>query len=226
MKLEQALYPVYRRLYACFGPQHWWPARTRFEVIVGAILTQNTSWGNVEKALCNLKSSRALTVQGLRRLSLSRLAALIRPAGYYNIKALRLRNFLDFLFTRYGGSLRRLARQDTVVLREELLAVNGIGAETADSILLYGFARPVFVIDAYTKRILARHGFCRPDVPYEELQRVFVRALRPQPRLFNEYHALLVRLGKEFCLKSYCRCEECPLAEPRFGYRKPRTRHS
>jgi endonuclease-3 related protein len=198
-------------LYGRFGPQHWWPGDTRFEIIVGAILTQNTAWTNVEKAIANLKSAGALSSPAaMKRLSIRKLAGLIRPAGYYNIKAKRLKNFLDFLDKRYSLSLAALSRVETVVLRRELLDVNGIGPETCDSILLYAFGRPVFVIDAYTKRIFSRHGFFSDDLDYSAAQEVFMDNLRRETGFFNEYHALIVRLGKEMCRKAP-KCGGCPL---------------
>ena len=209
--MKSELVVIYRKLYARFGPQRWWPAETPFEVMVGAILTQNTNWGNVEKAIRNIKENKALTLSGLRGLSPAMMASLIRPAGYYNIKARRLKNFIDFFVKEYQGNIRRTLSVDTRLLREQLLSVNGIGPETADSILLYALGRPVFVVDAYTKRILSRHGMAGPNDDYASVQNLFMRNLEPNARLFNEYHALLVRVGKEFCLKNKPRCEECPL---------------
>jgi endonuclease-3 related protein len=202
---------MYDKLYRRFGPQHWWPAGTPFEVMLGAILTQNTSWSNVEKAILNLKRSHVLDPDRLFRMRQSGLASLIRPAGYYNIKAARLKNFLRFFFSSCDGSVRSMARKPTHILRAQLLAVNGIGPETADSILLYALKKPVFVVDAYTRRILCRHKLIRETASYEDIQQVFMRALRSDVQLFNEYHALLVRLGKEYCLKNRPRCEQCPL---------------
>jgi endonuclease-3 related protein len=211
LQMTRKLVELYKKLYAFFGPQQWWPAETPFEVMVGAVLTQNTNWRNVEKAIGNIKEKTALTLAGLRALSPERLASLIRPAGYYNIKSRRLRNFIDFFLKEYGGSVRRMRSAEMRLLREQLLGVNGIGPETADSILLYALDRPVFVVDAYTKRILSRHGMARPDDEYETVQDLFMRNIKPDARLFNEYHALLVRLGKEFCLKNKPKCETCPL---------------
>jgi endonuclease-3 related protein len=202
---------IYKRLYRYFGPQHWWPAKTVFEVMVGAILTQNTSWNNVKKAIDNLKKKKFLEPSRLYRLSHKRLALFIKPAGYYNIKAKRLKEFLSFLFKSYKGNLRTMTREDTQELREKLLSVNGIGQETADSILLYALKKPVFVVDAYTKRILWRHRFIKEDSHYEEIQNLFMKNLKKDVRLFNEYHALLVKLGKDFCLKRKPKCDICPL---------------
>lgn len=202
---------LYRGLLAGYGPQGWWPARTPFEVIVGAILTQNTSWRNVERAIASLRAARALAPGPMLELPEVRLAALIRPAGYYRVKARRLRNLLGHLARRHGGSVARMLRTPSRPLREELLAVSGIGPETADSILLYAAGRPVFVVDAYTRRVLSRHGLCRPDERYDRVQAVFTGALPPDAALFNEYHALLVRLGKEHCRPRAPRCADCPI---------------
>jgi len=176
---ELRLQEFYLELARLWGPQHWWPARTRFEVIVGAYLTQNTAWTNVEKALHNLRTQGRLSVQGIRSASLSELEALVRPSGYFRQKARRLQTFVAFLDQRYAGSLSRMFGQPTEQLRPELLALNGVGPETADSILLYAGNHPVFVIDAYTRRILDRHGILREDSGYEEFRRRFEKALAP-----------------------------------------------
>jgi len=207
---NETLTEIYELLYEAFGPQHWWPGETPFEVMTGAILTQNTSWTNVEKAIANLKSAGRLSPEALHRIELSRLAELIRPAGYYNIKAKRLKNFLEWLFDSYDGNLAHLESVATNRLREELLAITGIGRETADSILLYALERPIFVVDAYTARITVRHGLIEPDADYEQLRELFEANLPQDTRLFNEYHALLVRTGKEFC-RPKARCPGCPL---------------
>ena len=204
------IHTFYQRLYETFGPQHWWPGETPFEVIIGAILTQNTNWRNVERALTNLKNHKALTPRALRRMPAGDLAALIRPAGYFNVKARRVKNFIDYLYNNYNGDLEGMAAVPTRELRAEILTVNGIGPETADSILLYAFDRPVFVIDAYTKRLLYRHGLIDRDTDYAAMQALFVRHLDEDRQLFNEYHALIVRIGKDFC-KPVPRCEQCPL---------------
>ncbi|MFZ2147458.1 MAG: endonuclease III domain-containing protein [Sedimentisphaerales bacterium] len=208
----EALIEIYRLLYDAFGPQHWWPGETQLEIITGAILTQNTSWANVEKAITNLKSANCLTPKKLRHVDTVQLAHLIRPAGYYNIKANRLKNFIDWLFDNYDGELTNLESIDTDQLRAELLAIKGVGRETADSILLYAFDRPVFVVDAYTARIVFRHGLIGPDADYEQLRELFESSLPQDIQLFNEYHALLVRLGKEFC-RPKARCPRCPLGK-------------
>ena len=201
---------VYRRLYKAYGPRHWWPGETPFEVTVGAILTQNTSWRNVEKAIQRLKAKGVLSPQGIYRLKRSRLGSLIKSSGYYRIKADRLKSFMDFLFTEYDGDLRRMKRERLVALRKELLGVKGIGPETADSVLLYALKKPIFVVDGYTKRVLSRHGVISEKASYGEVQRVFMDHLPHDEKLFNEYHALFVHLGKTLCRK-IPRCEICPL---------------
>jgi endonuclease-3 related protein len=208
--IAEQLNEIYQLLFERFGPQHWWPGETQFEIITGAILTQNTNWGNVEKAIANLKSAGRLTFEELYHLDLSQLAELIRPAGYYNIKARRLKNFINWLFDSYAGNLMNLESIDTDKLRTELLAIKGIGCETADSILLYALNRPVFVVDAYTARVAVRHELIEPNADYEQLQELFQSNLPQDTRLFNEYHALLVRLGKEFC-RPMAQCPACPL---------------
>ncbi len=207
---------IYSRLFSTFGRQHWWPGDGPFEVMVGAILTQNTNWGNVESAIKNLKRAKALTPAAIHEMSHERLAGLIRPAGYFNIKAKRLKAFIEFFINRYSGRVSRMRKVDTETLRRELLSVNGIGPETADSMLLYALERPVFVIDAYTKRVLSRHGVMDGSESYERFQELFHAALPRDVQLFNEYHALLVRLGKDFC-KPKPRCEGCPLSEKGSG---------
>ncbi len=202
---------IYNKLYTRFGTQNWWPADTTFEVIVGAILTQNTNWQNVEKAIVNLKQYRLFSPQRLYRLRKEKLAALIKPTGYYNLKAKRLKEFLNFFFTFYKGSIERMSLVNTEKLRQQLLSVRGIGPETADSILLYALEKPVFVVDAYTRRILSRHHFIKDAATYKEIQNLFMKNLKKSVKLFNEYHALLVRLGKDFCLKNKPRCQICPL---------------
>lgn len=227
---KHSLDSIYKRLYSSFGPQYWWPAETPFEVMVGAILTQNTSWVNVEKAIHNLKAHKAISPRALYNLAQERLSVLIRPAGYYNIKAKRLKAFLKFFYARYQGKLDKMLDIDTLTLRRQLLEVNGIGPETADSILLYALNKPVFVIDAYTKRILEKHALLKQGATYDEAQSLFMDNFKSSadfsgkkkfsgrgPRqvrlvkLFNEYHALLVKTAKEFCLKNKPRCGLCPL---------------
>lgn len=204
------LLSIYDVLLSFFGEQGWWPADTPFEVVVGAVLTQNTAWGNVERALENLKAEGVLTPRGLQDIDEARLAGLIRPAGYYNIKAQRLKGLMAFLFREYGGDLTALFSDPLSTLRVKLLEVNGIGPETADSILLYAGEQPIFVIDAYTKRILSRHGMITDGATYEEVQDLFMRSLPPNVSLYKEYHALLVRLAKTFC-KTTPHCAGCPM---------------
>ena len=206
------LMEIYELLYGRFGPQHWWPGDGRFEVIIGAILTQNTNWGNVEKAINNLKAADAVDAAAIHRMDTAKLAELIRPAGYYNIKANRLKNFLNWFFDNFDGDLEALAAMSTDVLRAELLGVKGIGPETADSILLYAFQRDVFVVDAYTARIMVRHRLIEPEIDYEQLRDFFESYLPADSKLYNEYHALLVRLGKEYC-RPRPKCENCPLGK-------------
>jgi endonuclease-3 related protein len=206
---------IYEALFDSFGPQHWWPGDTPLEVIVGAILTQNTAWANVEKAITNLRRNGALTLSGLRLLDGRRLASLIKPSGYYNQKAVKLKAFIAFLDREYGGSLSRMTREKTAALREALLGVHGIGPETADSILLYACGKPVFVVDAYTGRILRRHHIISEDAGYKEIQQLMMSELPRSVKLYNEFHALLVKLGKEYCKKKNPRCGECPLGELR-----------
>jgi len=203
---------MHTRLLRYFGPQNWWPAQSRFEVIVGAVLTQNTNWKNVEKAIENLRKDRLLSLSGLHAISQSELAEKIRPAGYYNIKAKRLKNLINHIYDNYNGDLENFFKQKTPRLREGLLSVNGVGQETADSILLYAAERPVFVIDAYTHRILSRHQLCDETTDYYALQELFTSHLPEDTRLFNEFHALIVRTAKEFCQKKPL-CEKCPLKE-------------
>lgn len=193
------------------GPQYWWPGESRFEVIVGAVLTQNTSWKNVEKAIANLKKSNLMNIKRLTNENGKNIATLIRPSGFYNIKTRRLKNLLNYLKTRFGSDLRKASCISTGVLRKELLAVNGIGKETADSILLYAFNRPVFVVDSYTKRVLARHKMLRGDEEYDEISKIFYESLPEDAGLFNEYHALIVRLCKEFCYAVEPLCGKCLL---------------
>ena len=207
---SEVLTEIYRLLYDEFGPQQWWPGESRFEIITGAILTQNTNWANVEKAIANLKSADCLIPEKLHLLDPAQLAQLIRPAGYFNIKAKRLKNFLSWLFDNYNGDLTDLESIDTGRLREELLTIKGVGRETADSILLYAFDKPIFVVDAYTARVVFRHELISPEADYEQLKELFESSLPADTPLFNEYHALLVRVGKEFC-RPKARCPGCPL---------------
>ncbi len=209
---NKKLLEIYKRLYRAFGPQHWWPGDTPFEVAVGAILTQNTNWGNVEKAINNLKKEKAMSAKAIHEMPLKKLASLIQPSGYFNIKAKRLKAFINFLMNDYYGSMERMRKEEVHSLRHKLLGVNGIGPETADSILLYALDKPIFVIDAYTKRVLSRHKILDNDESYDKFQELFHSSLGKDVKLFNEYHALFVRVGKIFC-KTKPICEECPLEE-------------
>jgi endonuclease-3 related protein len=215
---KNKLIRIYDTMFNHFGPQGWWPGRTRLEIAVGAILTQNTAWHNVEKAIRNLRQAKALSVSSLHAMRHNTLANLIRPAGYFNVKSKRLKNFITMIAADFDGSIGRLDRLNTEALRKKLLDVNGIGKETADSILLYVFNRPVFVIDAYTRRILSRHNMIAGDEEYDDIRRFFETHLPTQTRLFNEYHALIVCIGKYFC-KPKPKCEECPLCK--LGGRRP-----
>jgi endonuclease-3 related protein len=240
-KPETTVRAIYRKLSRAWGRQHWWPAETPFEVIAGAILTQNTSWTNVESVLANLRSAGVLNFEGIRELPLPRLEELVRSSGYFRQKAQRLKNFVAFLDARYGGSLERMFATPTGQLRAELLSQNGIGPETADSILLYAGGHEIFVIDAYTRRILERHVAVSAGAKYDEIRSLIERALqREQPvewhqpsglqrpqvheasamstaqrsplaQVYNEMHGLLVQVGKHYCLKQQPKCEVCPL---------------
>jgi endonuclease-3 related protein len=206
---------IYRKLYRAFGPQHWWPGDTPFEIAVGAILTQNTNWGNVEKAVQNLKKNNALSAKAIYEMPLKKLAGLIRPAGYFNVKAKRLKSFIAFLMNDYHGSMNSMKVYNTYSLRKKLLGIHGIGPETADSILLYALEKPVFVIDAYTKRVLSRHGIMEQERSYDDFQELFHSSLKRDVRLFNEYHALFVMAGKNFCKRNKPLCDKCPLKTER-----------
>src|SRR4030043_1855927 len=208
--MKVLLMKIYSQLYQAYGPRHWWPGETPFEVMVGAILTQNTSWRNVEKAIQKLKGKGVLNPEGIHRLKKSQLAPLIKSSGYFRIKADRLKSFLNFLFEEYDGDLKKMGRERLIELREKLLGVKGIGPETADSILLYGLKKTILHIESYTRRILSRHGMITEKASYEEVQRLFMDHLRLDEKLFNEYHALFVHLGKTVC-KKIPRCGLCPL---------------
>ena len=208
--MRTLLIKIYRTLYRAYGPMHWWPGETPFEVMVGAILTQNTSWRNVEKAIQHLKEKGVLNSEGIHQLRKPQLASLIKSSGYYRIKADRLKAFVDFLFKEYSGKVEKMGRERLEVLRPKLLKVKGIGPETADSILLYGLRKPIFVVDAYTKRVLSRHRMISERASYEEIQKLFMDHLPLEESLFNEYHALFVHLGKTVC-KKVPKCDICPL---------------
>jgi endonuclease-3 related protein len=194
-----------------YGPTGWWPGDTPFEIAVGAILTQNTAWRNVERAIDNLRAQRLLSPRAILRAGDVLLESALRPSGYFRVKTRRLRCFCAHLVDRYGGSMARMARRPTAELRDELLAIHGIGPETADDILLYACGHRVFVVDAYTRRILSRHGHVPSNISYEPLRHWFERQLEPDLDLFREYHALIVYTGKDYC-RTRPRCEGCPLA--------------
>jgi endonuclease III related protein len=204
---------VYHRLYEAFGPQHWWPGETAFEMMVGAILTQNTSWQNVERAIDNLRRADLLEPHALYEVPVEELEELIQPAGYFRVKAQRLWSLLKFLVERYDGSLEAMFATSLPELRQQLLDVHGVGPETADSILLYAGKLPSFVVDTYTHREFSRHGWIGFDADYHEIQDSIQSELPQDVQLYNEFHALLVRLGKDYCRKSNPRCAECPLRE-------------
>ncbi len=206
-----SLQRIYARLRDHFGPAGWWPGETPFEVCVGAILVQNTAWTNAAKALEVLRVRGLLDFAALRRLSPTRLAPLIRSSGYYRVKARRLHAFLRFLETRCGGKAEAMRREEPRRLRSALLAVPGIGPETADSIVLYGAGLALFVIDAYTRRVFGRLGLVRGDEGYDTLQRFFMDRLPPSADLYNDFHAQIVTLGKEHC-RTRPLCTGCPLA--------------
>ncbi|MBI4330208.1 MAG: endonuclease III domain-containing protein [Chloroflexi bacterium] len=203
---------VYDLLLDQYGPQHWWPGDGPFEVMVGAVLTQSTNWRNVEKAIANLKAAGALNVESLAELPEARIAGMVRPSGYYNTKARKLKAMCSWLKSRFAGSMERLFGLDTAALRQELLGVYGIGEETADSIILYAAEKPIFVVDAYTRRITGRLGLGPADDGYGTLQAFFMENLPHRVPLFNEFHALLVRHGKDVCRKTAPRCPGCRLA--------------
>jgi endonuclease-3 related protein len=242
LSAEENIAALYSTMARTWGRQHWWPAKSRFEVIVGAYLIQNTSWRNVEIALRNLREAKVLSVGGIRNISLTRLERLIRSSGYFRQKARKLKRFVKFLDQKYAGSLTKMFAQPTVELREELLSLNGVGPETADSILLYAGQHPAFVVDAYTRRLAVRHGILSEKASYEEVRSLFARALihsahlssntiapivrrsaahppsrmsmarrTPLAQVFNEMHALIVSVGKQYCLKSKAQCAQCPL---------------
>jgi endonuclease-3 related protein len=242
----------YRSLLARYGPQNWWPAQSRFEVIVGAYLTQNTNWTNVEKAMANLRRARVLNLNAMREIPLASLEELVRPSGYFRQKAKKLKTFIAFLDKNYSGSLDRMFAQPTAQLRAELLELNGVGPETADSILLYAGNHPVFVVDAYTRRILERHGIITAKTGYEEIRRLIEGTIsnaesgalmvepgtdprHPASRMsraarselaqhYNELHALIVRVGNQLC-RATPKCEGCPLKNflPGYGGATART---
>ena len=208
---SELLFEIYQRLFDRFGPQGWWPAETPFEVCVGAILTQGTNWKNVEKALNNLKEKGLLSAKALYKVDLHTLAELIRPCGYFNVKAKRLKNFIHYLVEKHDGDVERLRDKDLMEVRQELLNIPGLGKETVDSILLYALDYPIFVVDAYTYRILHRHSLAAEETTYDELQEIFMSNLPQDLNLFKEFHALIVACGKTYCKPKAPSCKECPL---------------
>ena len=211
--MSPKLMEVYERMLAAFGPQHWWPGDSPFEIMVGAVLVQNTSWRNVQRAIDNLRDARVMEPRALYQLPPAELAELIRPAGYYQVKTKRLRNLLRFIIEEYDGCLEDMFSTNLRSLREQLLVINGIGPETADAILLYGGGLPTFVVDTYSHRILARHGWLDYDASYDDIKDYFESTLPQDAALYNEYHALLVRVGKDYCKRTTPNCEACPLAK-------------
>ncbi len=211
--MHTRLMEIYTRLSEQYGAMHWWPAETPFEVCVGAILTQNTNWGNVEKAIANLRADGLLTAEAIHRLPAAELAELIRPSGFFNVKSVRLKGFVDWLYGRFDGELSRMFAEDWRALREELLRVKGIGRETCDSILLYAGGKPSFVVDAYTMRLLGHLGLIVGAADYETVRSLFMDHLPEDAALFNEYHALIVQHAKAFCRKRPV-CPGCPLTGP------------
>ncbi|MBI4115835.1 MAG: endonuclease III domain-containing protein [Candidatus Omnitrophica bacterium] len=207
---RRVLLTMYKALRQEFGYRNWWPGDTPFEVMVGAILTQNTAWTNVEKAIVNLKKEKVLTPEKLYKIPTKRLAKLIRPAGYFNVKTKRLKAFLGFFHKEYGGRIKTMSKEKLNRLRRSLLEVKGIGKETADSILLYALGKPIFVIDAYTKRVLSRHRYLKENEDYDSIQKVFMELLPRSSFLYNDYHAQIVEVGKRYC-KKVPHCERCPL---------------
>jgi len=211
MQKRDILLKIYNSLYHYFGPLDWWPGNTPFEIMVGAILTQNTSWSNVEKAVNNLKKENLLEPRKLYRINQEKLAQLVKPSGYYNIKAQRLKNFVNLLVNDFEGSTEKMFSGDGRELREKLLKVKGIGPETADSILLYAGKKPFFVVDAYTKRIFSRHKLISEDSTYYQIQEFFNQNLDRDVELFNEFHAQIVMLGKTICISKNPDCAKCPI---------------
>lgn len=210
--MREKLLKLYDSLYAAYGPQNWWPAETSFEVIIGAILVQSTAWNNVAQAINNLKTAQLLTPERLSECPQDMLETLIRPSGYYRAKAKKIQAFLEHLRHYYGNCLDSLLAKDLPSLRTEMLSIYGIGEETADSILLYAASKPIFVVDAYTYRLLTRLGWTEGKYHYGKLQKIFMDAMPKDTGLFNEYHALIVRHGKTICSKSP-KCSVCVLSQ-------------
>lgn len=207
-----AFLKIYKKLYNTFGPQHWWPGDSPFEIMIGAILTQNTNWQNASKAIENIKTAGLLQPERLLK-EYRRLPGLIKTSGFYRTKSRYLRAFLEYYVTEYDGKAERMSEKEMQLIRYELLSITGIGPETADAILLYALGKRTFVVDSYTRRILSRHGLIAEDVSYEVLQENLMNNLPKNARLYNEYHALLVRVGKEYCRKHEPLCATCPLGK-------------
>ena len=212
MGVKRTLRQMYEKLSAAYGPQHWWPAKTATEVVIGAILAQNTAWKNVERAIDNLRRAKCLSFRALRSIAIDELAELIRPSGTYVVKSGRLRAFVDVVWTQYRGSLKAMLDGDLESARRRLLAISGIGPETADAMLLYAGGRPTFVVDAYTMRVLRRHHVVDRQTDYETVRQLFHQALKRDAAWYNEFHALFVAVGKRHC-RTRVRCEGCPLAD-------------
>ncbi len=210
MKIKRKIKDFYLRLFKHYGQQGWWPADSRLECIIGAILTQNTSWRNVEKAIINLKKEKLIDIKKLNLIPVNELSNIIRPSGYHNVKAKRLKNFIKFIIENYDAKIENMINKETEILRTELLSINGIGPETADTILLYALEKRAFVVDKYTHRILSRHGLIPEKANYKEMQELILDSIEKNSYIYNEFHALIVKVGKEHCKKSP-KCNGCPL---------------
>lgn len=208
--MQKRLLNIFHTLLESFGKRNWWPGETEIEIIIGAVLTQNTSWKNVEKAITNLRKHNALDINTLHGMDRERLADIIKPSGFYNIKSTRLKNIIKVIHDDFSGNINELKEINILKMRGKLLGINGIGRETADSIILYALNKPIFVIDAYTKRFLTNHGIHDGDKGYDELQELFMKNLPHDTYLFNEFHALIVCLCQSFC-KKVPLCKGCPL---------------
>ena len=211
MGRKERIKTIFEALFSRYGAQYWWPGESELECIIGAILTQNTNWSNVVKAIDRLKEHNLLSIKNLNKVTTEELAQLIRPSGYYNQKAIKIKRFVEFLNENYSGNIFKLFGEDLYTLRDKLLNIKGIGPETADSIILYASNKPIFVVDAYTHRILYRHNLITEETSYQEMQDIFMDSLPDDTELFNEYHALIVKVGKEHCKKKIPICNGCPL---------------
>lgn len=211
MDRKDRIHSIFKALFNRYGSQYWWPGDGALECIIGAILTQNTSWNNVEKAINGLKNRHLLSIDEMINITTEELAELIKPSGYYNQKAKKIKDFVALICSNYSGNLDRLLEEDLHTLRSSLLNIKGIGPETADSIILYAANKPIFVVDAYTHRIFYRHNMITEDTDYQSLQDLFMDSLPDDTNMFNEYHALIVKVGKEHCKKKNPICEGCPL---------------